>query len=74
MSYNGDQVRVEPEYSPMTEQERRAVYDAERPFVKRFEYADLPGYSVVTVNQGRVTATVFAGVGETLWKTVGPLS
>ena len=69
-SYNGDQIRVEPEYSPMTEQERRAVYDVERAFVKRFEYADLPGYSVVTVNQERITAKVFAGVGGAVWKTV----
>jgi UDP-2,3-diacylglucosamine pyrophosphatase LpxH len=69
-AYNGDQIRVEPEFSPMTEQERRAVYDVERPFVKRFEYADLPGYSVVTVKQGRVTTRIFAGVDGAVWKTV----
>ena len=69
-SYDGDQIRVEPEYSPMTEQERRAVYDAERPFVRRFEYADLPGYCVVSVGRERVTARMFAGVEQAVWKTV----
>src|SRR5438132_498561 len=55
--YDGDQVRVEPGFSPDTEAARRAVYAGERPFVKAFEYADLPGYAVV-----RVTAHLFAGV------------
>lgn len=67
--YNGDQIRVEPAHSPETEKERRAVYDAERPFVKRFEYADLPGYAVVNVRASGVTAEVFSGVSRQLWRT-----
>jgi hypothetical protein len=68
--YNGDQIRVEPSHSPGTENERRAVYDAEKPFVKTFEYADLPGYAVVTVEAEQVAARVFSGVSRQLWRTV----
>lgn len=68
--YTGDQIRVEPKHSPDTEAQRRAVYDAERPFVKAFEYADLPGYAVVTVDGARVTAEVFAGTSRERWRNV----
>lgn len=68
--YNGDQIRVEPKFSPTTEQERRAVYETEAPFVKKFEYADLPGYAVVTVDGANVRADMYSGVGRKIWKTV----
>ncbi|HUR58104.1 MAG TPA: metallophosphoesterase [Opitutaceae bacterium] len=68
--YNGDQIRVEPNFSPANEAERRAVYDAERPFVTAFEYADLPGYAVVTVDGARVTAKMYAGTTRNVWRTV----
>ena len=68
--YNGDQIRVEPAHSPATEKERRAVYDAEKPFVTAFEYADLPGHAVVTVNAKQVTAQMFSGVSRQIWKTI----
>jgi 3',5'-cyclic AMP phosphodiesterase CpdA len=68
--YTGDQVKVEPSHSPGTEAERRAVYDAERPFVRQFEYADLPGYAVVTVNGVEVSAKIYSGIGRELWRTV----
>lgn len=67
--YTGDQIRVEPSHSPATEKERRAVYDNERPHVKAFEYADLPGYAVVTVDGPTVTARMYAGAGRQLWRT-----
>ena len=68
--YNGDQIRVEPSHSPETEKERRAVYDAEKEFVTTFEYADLPGYAVVTVTASQLTAQIFSGVSQQLWRTV----
>jgi 3',5'-cyclic AMP phosphodiesterase CpdA len=68
--YTADQVRVEPKFSPDTEAARRAVYDAERPFVKAFDYADLPGYALVTVEGPRVTAKIFGGLSRTPWRTV----
>jgi hypothetical protein len=68
--YTPEQVKLEPTFSPPTEPERRAVYAAEAPFVKRFEYADLPGYAVVTVDGEQVEAKVFKGITRTLWKSV----
>jgi hypothetical protein len=61
---------VEPKFSPDTEAARRAVYDAERPFVKAFDYADLPGYAVVTVDGPRVTAKIFPGLSRQPWRTI----
>jgi hypothetical protein len=68
--YNGDQIRVEPQFSPDTEAARRAVYEAERPFVKAFEYADLPGYAVATVDGAKVTVKMYSGVSRKVWRTV----
>jgi hypothetical protein len=69
-TYTPDQIKVEPNFSPASEAERRAVYVEERPFVREFEYADLPGYAVVTVDGPRVAAQMFAGTGSELWRTV----
>ena len=44
--------------------------DAERAFVKSFEYADLPGYAAVTVNGANVTAKIYSGVSRNVWRTV----
>ena len=68
--YNGDQVTVEPNFSPATEQQRRAVYQVEAPLVTQFQYADLPGYAVVQVHGPRVTALVYSGVGRQAWHTL----
>jgi len=68
--YNGDQIRVEPNFSPETQKERKGVYEAERPFVKKFDYADLPGYAVVTVNGSNVEAKIFSGASGQLWRTL----
>jgi hypothetical protein len=68
--YNPDQIVVEPHFSPANERERRAVYEAERPFVGAFAYADLPGYAVVTVDGADVTARMYVGATRELWRTV----
>ena len=57
-------------FSPANEAERRAIYDVERPFVNAFEYADLPGYAVVTVDRSRVIVRMYAGTTRELWRTV----
>lgn len=68
--YTPDQIRVEPTFSPANEAERRAVYVEEKPFVRGFEYADLPGYAIVTVDGPQVTARMYSGIGRELWRTV----
>jgi hypothetical protein len=67
--YTPDQISVEPSFSPTNEAERRAVYVAERPAVTAFEYADLPGYAVVTVDGPQVLVRMCAGTGTTVWRT-----
>lgn len=69
-SYNGDQINVEPKHSPETAAERRAVYEREAPFVKAFEYADLPGHAVVTVDGGKVSVTMHRGITREVWRQV----
>lgn len=68
--YTGDQIRVEPRFSPETEAERRAVYDREAPLVKTFDYADAPGYAVVKVQGDDVTAEIYAGTSRQPWHIV----
>lgn len=69
-NYNGDQIKVEPRFSPANEAERRAVYEAERKFVSAFDYADLPGYAVVTVNGSKVEVAMHAGTSKEVWRRV----
>lgn len=69
-SYTGDQVLLEPRFSPDTVEERRAVSEAEKAWVTSFEYGDLPGYTVVKISGGQVTVEVYSGVTQQLWKTV----
>jgi hypothetical protein len=69
-TYTPDQIKVEPSFSPTNETERRAVYEEERPFVDAFEYADLPGYAVVTVDGANVSVRMYAGATREIWRTV----
>jgi hypothetical protein len=68
--YTGDQIRVEPQHSPETEKQRRAIYEAEQPFVTTFAYADLPGHAVISIDGPQVTARMYAGVSRQLYKEV----
>lgn len=68
--YTREQVSLEPRHSPETVDERRAVYDTEKAWVSAFEYGDLPGYTVVKVNGPEITAEIYSGVTQQLWKTV----
>jgi hypothetical protein len=69
-TYNGDLVNVEPRFSPQTEQLRRQLFEAEKPTITSFEFADLPGWAVVTVNGPRVQIDMFSGVGRQRWRQV----
>jgi hypothetical protein len=66
--YTPEQIHVEPSYGKGTETERRVALESEAPFVKQFEYADLPGYAVVRVNGESVQADIFAGASRIKWK------
>jgi hypothetical protein len=68
--YTGDQIKVEPKHSPETESQRRAVYEAERPWVSRFVYADLPGFAMVQVQGEQVTLRMHPGSSGEVWREV----
>ena len=60
-SYTGDQVNLEPKHAPETAALRREIYANERQQVTAFEYADIAGYAVVTVNGAHVEAAIHSG-------------
>ncbi|RYX81381.1 hypothetical protein EON83_24305 [bacterium] len=68
-AYTPDQISVEPNFSPDTEAERRASLAAEAPSITHFEYADAPGYAVITIGRESVKAQLFSGIGQNEWKT-----
>ncbi|MBC8139713.1 MAG: metallophosphoesterase, partial [Fibrella sp.] len=69
--YGPDLVRLEPNFSPATIDERREYLKAETPFIRHYDYADAPGYSIVRVNKdSAVSVDMYTGLGKKLWKTV----
>ncbi len=68
--YGPDLVTLEPRFSPQTEATRREALRAEAPFITHFEYADAPGYALLTVGEESVTAAIHAGLDSKPWKTL----
>ncbi|MEO7717729.1 MAG: metallophosphoesterase [Capsulimonas sp.] len=68
--YTADLVNLEPKFSDKTLDERRALLESEKPFIRHFDYADATGYSVVSVRDGNVSVSLYNGLGRRLWKTV----
>ncbi len=68
--YTPDQIRVEPKHSPETAEKRRAVYVDEAPFVRSFSYADMPGHAVIHVDKNRVTASLYRGTTNKLYREI----
>lgn len=66
--YTPDLVRLEPNHSPDSEADRRALLKAEAPFVERFEYADTAGYGILNVDGPGVQLDVYNGHGRRHWK------
>lgn len=60
---------IEPNFSPPTREQRREILGRERPSVRRYEYADLPGYAIISVYGDRVECDVFAGSNEKPWRS-----
>jgi 3',5'-cyclic AMP phosphodiesterase CpdA len=66
--YTPDQIKVEPNFSPANESERRALLQAEARFIRQFEYGDAPGYAIVNVDGSRVEAELYAGTAREPWR------
>ena len=69
-NYTTKQLELEPDYHPESKELRRALIEAEKPFIKHFEYADYPGYAVISVNKSKVEANIYPGVSRSSWKTI----
>ena len=61
-NYGPDIVKLNAEFEPQTQKRRRAVLESEAPFISYFEYADAPGYALVSVRDDNVSAQFFCGV------------
>jgi len=68
-AYTQELVSMEPNFSPATKEQRMQLLEAERPYVRRFEYADLPGLAVVDVHETGVSCQVFGGTDETPYRS-----
>jgi hypothetical protein len=69
-AYKDDELlAIEPNFSPTTHDARREILEKERAFIRRYEYADLPGYAIVSVYGDRVECDVFAGAEEKPWRS-----
>lgn len=68
-AYNADLVKLEPSFTPSSLEARRTILEAEKPFIRFYEYADFCGYSSVSVDDhNEVEITYFANVDRTPWK------
>lgn len=67
--YGAALVDLEPKFAPNTVDYRRELLTAEAPFIKRFEYADVPGYAMIKVYADRVDADIFISLSKECWKT-----
>ncbi|GBC98445.1 3',5'-cyclic adenosine monophosphate phosphodiesterase CpdA [bacterium HR17] len=68
--YGPDLVKLEPNFEPQTEAQRREALVAERPFIAYYEYADAPGYAVFVVDASSVHAHFYVGLGKRRWRSV----
>lgn len=68
--YTPDLVTLEPHFSPSTLDERRALLLAEKPFIRHYDYADVAGYAIISVQGPKVQAALYNGLGKRLWKTI----
>jgi hypothetical protein len=68
-AYGDALLDLEPDFAPPTRDRRKALLDGERPHVRRFEYADLPGYAVLNVWADALSCDVYAGVDRDPWRS-----
>lgn len=70
-AYNEDLLKLEPNFSPATYQERKDNIENERPHIHHFEYADFCGYATMNVSsQNEVIMSIYANADNTAWTSV----
>ena len=68
-NYGDAILELEPEFQPDTKQLRRKMLEDEKPYIERFEFANFPGYAVVNVSDGGISADIYVGDSEEIWKS-----
>lgn len=69
-AYGPDLINLEPKHSPETVDVRRAVLEAEKPFIERFEYADTWGHARLRFTRDTVKADVCRGLKSETWRAL----
>ena len=69
-TYDERLLDLEPQFQPATKDERRKSLEQEKPYITRFEYADFSGYAVLHVSDATVSADIYLGDSDKLWKTI----
>ena len=69
-SYGDALMDLEPDFSPSDRNERMKILKREKRRISYFEYADLQGYIMITINNDHVMADIYSGTGLNKWKTV----
>ena len=67
-AYSPALLDLEPKFEPATRAARQRMLEDEHPSIRRFEYADLPGFAVVDVYEKQVACRVFGGLDETPYR------
>ena len=66
--YNAGLLDLEPNFSPDSHEDRVRWIEQEKPCIKAFDYARVPGYAMLWVYDDRVEADIYLGYGEEVWK------
>ncbi len=69
-NYSGELVELEREFQPATKDERYKLLEQEEPHITHFEFADFPGYAVIHVSDAKISADIYLGNSNKLWKTI----
>ncbi|HWB00106.1 MAG TPA: hypothetical protein VG713_16545, partial [Pirellulales bacterium] len=68
--YGPELVELEPSFSAGTKAERRAILEAERPFVRYFEYAQVAGHLRFRLAGNALSLDVMTGTRREPWRTL----
>jgi len=70
-AYSENLLKLEPDFSPSTFNERKDNLEKERPFIKHFEYADLCGYATMAISKkNEVSISIYKNADSQEWTKV----
>ena len=72
-NYGATIMEFEPEFQPDSKQLRQKMLEDEKPYIKHFEFANFPGYTVINVSDAGINADIYTGDSGRIWKST-PLS